>query len=93
MGTRSGDIDPGLVSYMAKSEKMTPDRFNHLINHESGLLGISETSSDMRELLAKKSEDIRAKEAAASFCIRLKMEWSLHSCARRTRYAHLLGRY
>lgn len=72
MGTRSGDIDLGLVSYMAKSEKMTPDEFNHLINHESELLGISETSSDMRELLSKESEDIRAKEAVALFLYQAK---------------------
>lgn len=72
MGTRSGDIDPGLVAYMAKSEKMTADEFNHLINHESGLFGISETSSDMKELLAKESTDIRAKEAVALFCYQAK---------------------
>ncbi|MGA9121352.1 MAG: acetate/propionate family kinase, partial [Bacteroidota bacterium] len=53
MGTRPGDLDPGVAWYMMKSEDLTPKQFNNLINHDSGLLGISETSSDMRDLLAK----------------------------------------
>jgi acetate kinase len=57
---------------MLESENMTPKKFNSLINHESGLLGISETSSDMRDLLAKESDDIRASEAVALFCYQAK---------------------
>jgi acetate kinase len=72
MGTRSGDIDPGLVSFLARSEKMTPQQFDRMVNHESGLLGVSETSSDMRDLLARENEDIRAKEAVALFCYQAK---------------------
>ena len=72
MGTRPGDLDPGVAWYMMKSENLTPKHFNHLINHESGLLGISETSSDMRDLLAKESDDIRAAEAVALFCYQAK---------------------
>ena len=53
MGTRPGDLDPGVAWYMMKSENLTPKQFNNLINHESGLLGISETSSDMRDLLVQ----------------------------------------
>jgi acetate kinase len=68
MSTRTGDIDPGLVAYLARSEKMAAAQFDHLINHESGLLGISETSSDMRELLAHEKEDQRAAEAVMLFC-------------------------
>jgi acetate kinase len=68
MGTRPGDLDPGVAWYMMKSENLTPKQFNNLINHESGLLGISETSSDMRDLLAKESDDIRAAEAVELFC-------------------------
>ncbi len=68
MGTRPGDLDPGIAWYMMKSENLTPKQFNNLINHESGLLGISETSSDMRDLLNRESEDIRAAEAVALFC-------------------------
>src|SRR5580693_8422199 len=51
MSTRSGDLDPGLMSYLASSEAMTADRFRALVNHESGLLGVSETSADVRDLL------------------------------------------
>jgi len=72
MGTRPGDLDPGVAWYMMKSENLTPTQFNNLINHESGLLGISETSSDMRDLLAKESNDIRAAEAVALFCYQAK---------------------
>jgi acetate kinase len=72
MSTRSGDIDPGLVAYLARSEKMTAPQFDKLVNHESGLLGISETSSDMRDLLAKESKDVRAAEAVALFCYQAK---------------------
>ncbi len=72
MGTRSGDIDPGLVAFLARDEKMTPAQFDRMANHESGLLGVSETSSDMRDLLAREDEDIRAKEAVALFCYQAK---------------------
>ena len=72
MGTRSGDLDPGLAWYMMQAESMTPKQFNNLINHESGLLGVSETSSDMRDLLAHESEDTRAAEAVALFCYQVK---------------------
>jgi acetate kinase len=68
MSTRCGDIDPGLVSFLEKSEQMTATRFNDMVNHESGLLGVSETSSDMRDLLAREAEDVRAAEAVALFC-------------------------
>ena len=53
---------------MMKSEKLTAGQFNHLINHESGLLGVSQTSSDMQDLLKKENSDIRAKEAVSLFC-------------------------
>jgi acetate kinase len=72
MSTRSGDIDPGLVAFLARSEKMTASQFDHLMNHESGLLGVSETSSDMRDLLARETKDIRAAEAVALFCYQAK---------------------
>jgi acetate kinase len=72
MGTRTGDIDPGIVAFLARSDKMTAPQFNRLINHESGLLGISETSSDMQVLLAEEATDIRAAEAVALFCYQAK---------------------
>jgi acetate kinase len=72
MGTRSGDVDPGLVSWLARSENITPAQFERMMNHESGLLGISETSSDMRDLLAREAHDVRAAEAVALFCYQAK---------------------
>lgn len=68
MSTRSGDLDPGLVQFLSRTEGMAPEEFNQLVNHRSGLLGISETSSDMADLLAAESTDARAKEAADVFC-------------------------
>lgn len=68
MGSRAGDIDPGLVAYVERAEQLSAGQFETMANHESGMLGISETSSDMRELLARESTDVRAAEAVALFC-------------------------
>ncbi len=72
MGTRPGDLDPGVAWYLMLSERLSPQRFNHLINRESGLLGVSETSSDMRDLLKRQAKDIRAREAVDLFCYQAK---------------------
>jgi acetate kinase len=72
MSTRSGDLDPGLVSYLARIEKMTAPQFNRMVNNESGLLGISEVSSDMKDLLDHEENDFRAAEAVALFCYQAK---------------------
>lgn len=68
MATRSGDVDPGIGAYLARSNAMTPAQFHHMLNFESGLLGISETSGDMHELLASAPEDPRAAEAIGLYC-------------------------
>jgi acetate kinase len=72
MGTRTGDLDPGVAWYLMQEENLTPTKFNQLINHESGLLGISETSADMRELAKIEDIDDRAKEAIELFCYQTK---------------------
>jgi len=72
MSTRSGDLDPGLVHYLLSVEKISVSDFDQMVNHESGLLGVSEISSDMRDLLAKENEDVRAGEAVALFCYQVK---------------------
>jgi acetate kinase len=72
MGTRTGDLDPGVAWYLMQFEKLTPKKFSQLINHDSGLLGISETSSDMRELMKIEDTDNRAKEAIELFCYQTK---------------------
>jgi acetate kinase len=72
MSTRSGDLDPGVAPYLARTEHMTTEQFSEMVNHRSGLLGVSETSSDMRDLLAQEASDIRAAEAVALFCYQAK---------------------
>ena len=72
MSTRSGDLDPGLAPYLARTEQMTTGQFYKMVNHESGLLGVSETSSDMRDLLEHEKKDVRAAEAVALFCYQAK---------------------
>jgi acetate kinase len=72
MSTRSGDLDPGLVWYLERTEKITAKKFNEMVNFQSGLLGISETSSDMHDLLERETKDVRAAEAVALFCYQVK---------------------
>ena len=72
MSSRSGDLDPGLVSYLARTEQMSATQFQEMVNHASGLLGVSETSSDMRDLLDRETQDVRAAEAVALFCYQAK---------------------
>ena len=72
MSSRSGDLDPGLVSFLAATESMDAAGFERMVTHESGLLGISETSSDIRDLLEKENTDVRAAEAVTVFCYQVK---------------------
>jgi len=72
MSTRSGDLDPGLAPYLARTEQLTTSQFYHMVNHESGLLGVSASSSDMRDLLEREKRDVRAAEAVALFCYQAK---------------------
>ena len=72
MSTRSGDLDPGLLGYLARTENLNAKRLNEMVNFQSGLLGVSETSSDMRDLLERERQDVRAAEAVALFCYQVK---------------------
>jgi acetate kinase len=72
MGTRSGDLDPGLMSYLALTESMDTVQFQTMVNHQSGMLGVSESSADVRDLLERESSDPRAAEALALFCYQAK---------------------
>ena len=72
MSTRTGDLDPGLVYYLARTDRMTAAQFQQMVNHKSGLLGVSGTSSDLRDLLAREAGDVRAAEAVALFCYQAK---------------------
>ncbi|MDO3645252.1 acetate/propionate family kinase [Mucilaginibacter sp. L3T2-6] len=68
MSTRCGDLDPGVAAYLFRQVESDSKQFNHLVNHKSGLLAVSGTSSDMKELVKVREEDNRAAEAINLFC-------------------------
>jgi acetate kinase len=72
MSTRSGDLDPGIVSFLASTESMDASAFQRMVTQQSGLLGVSQTSSDVRDLLAREADDARAAEALALFCYQIR---------------------
>jgi acetate kinase len=81
MSTRSGDLDPGVAAYLARTEKMSEAKFYEMVNHKSGLLGISGSSPDMRDLLAQEARDPRAAEAVALFCYEAKKRIGAYAAA------------
>ena len=68
MGTRSGDLDPGVIIYLQNEKKLSVDEINKLVNENSGLIGISGESSDMKELLESENGNDRVKLAIDMFC-------------------------
>ena len=70
MGTRSGDLDPSIVSYLAEKEKVDASEVERWLNERSGLLGVSGRTNDMRELLEAAARDERAALAIELFCYR-----------------------
>ncbi|HEX3408855.1 MAG TPA: acetate/propionate family kinase [Candidatus Binataceae bacterium] len=72
MATRSGDLDPAIFSYLASSDRMPPDEVERLLNHDSGLLGVSGLSGDMRELEAAAAINSDAALAIEIFCYRIR---------------------
>jgi acetate kinase len=68
MGTRPGDLDPGVSLYLLQAKGMTPDALSRLVNQQAGLLGLSGASGDMQDLLGREASDPRAAEAVALFC-------------------------
>jgi acetate kinase len=81
MSRRAGDLDPGLVGYLAVSEGMTALAFNDMVNRQSGLVGVSQTSGDVRDLLAREADDTRAAEAVALFCYEVKKRIGSYAAA------------
>ncbi len=81
MGTRCGDLDPGIVAYLSRTEGMSLSRIDHMLSHESGLLGVSETSSDVKALLGAEATDVRAAEAVELFCYQAKKWLGAYSAA------------
>ncbi len=72
MSTRSGDLDPGVITHLARTEGLDAAALQHLLSHESGLLGVSEISADMRDLLAAEERDARAAQAVAMYCYQVR---------------------
>jgi len=68
MSTRSGDLDPGVLVYLLESRGLSAADLSTIVNKQSGLLGVSETSADMQDLLARETDDARAADAVALFC-------------------------
>jgi acetate kinase len=72
MATRSGDLDPGVLVHLMRTERMGADEIDDLVNRRSGLLGVSDSSADMAELLAREGSDARAADAVSLFCYQVK---------------------
>ena len=68
MGTRSGDLDPGILLYLLREKSYDTAKIGRMVDFESGLLGVSETSSDMKTLLEQSNADPRARQAVEMFC-------------------------
>ena len=72
MGTRSGDLDPSVPLFLLEERGLSPTEVSDLLNKQAGLLGVSGTSADMRDLLQREADDARAAEAVALFCYQAK---------------------
>ncbi len=81
MGTRAGDLDPGLLLYLIEEKKMTIEAVKTLINKQAGLLGVSGISADMRDLLEREATDSHAAEAIDLFCYRAKKYLGAYAAA------------
>ena len=81
MGTRPGDLDPGFVSYLMRSEKLSADQLDDFLNKKCGLLGVSGTSADMRDLTEHRNTDAHAAEAVALFCYEVKKRIGAYAAA------------
>lgn len=68
MGTRPGDLDPGVLLYLLQQKKLSPDQLHQLLNSQSGLLGVSGLAADMQQLLEAAPENPQAAEAIELFC-------------------------
>lgn len=72
MSSRTGDLDPGVISYLLRTEHLSAEQLQRIVNHESGLVGVSGSSGDVRDLLKREDADARAREALDLFCYQAK---------------------
>ena len=70
MSTRSGDLDPGVMTYLARPEQLSADQLEQLLSHDAGLLGISGSTGDLRLLLEREASDDACRLAVAGVCLR-----------------------
>jgi acetate kinase len=81
MGTRSGDLDPGVVTFIARTGGLTPDQVEHELSHRSGLLGVSGRTADMRDLLSHEEDDDACRLAVSIYCYEIKKRIGAYAAA------------
>ncbi|GAB4191600.1 MAG: acetate/propionate family kinase [Simkaniaceae bacterium] len=81
MGTRSGDLDPGVLLYLLQEKHYAPKELEDLMNYESGLLAVSKSTSDMQQLLKEAEKDSKAQLAIELFCYILRKNIGAMSAA------------
>jgi acetate kinase len=81
MSTRSGDLDPGVLVYLARDRQLDAGGIEELVDRHAGLLGLSGTSSDMKVLLEARDDDPRAAGAVDAFCYRIRLQVGAYAAA------------
>jgi acetate kinase len=81
MGGRPGDLDPGLLTYLMRTENLTPEAMDEFVSHRCGLAGLSDSTSDMRQLIARRAQDEYARDAVDLFCYQAKKWIGAYSAA------------
>jgi acetate kinase len=81
MGTRPGDLDPGLVLYMMRTERLTAEEMEDFISYQCGLAGVSGRTADMRDLEERRASDTNAADAADLFCYEVKKRIGAYAAA------------
>ncbi len=72
MGTRSGDLDPGILLYLMNEKGYASRRLERLVNHKAGLLGVSGLTSDMKTLIEKRGSEPNTAQAMEMFCYQIR---------------------
>jgi len=81
MSTRSGDLDPGVVTYIARSTGFDADRVEYELSHHAGLVGLSDGTADMRDLLAREASDESCRLAVSIYCYEIKKRIGTYAAA------------
>jgi acetate kinase len=81
MSTRSGDLDPGVVTYIARSTGFDADRVEYELSHRAGMVGVSDGTADMRDLLAREASDESCRLAVSIYCYEIKKRIGAYAAA------------